>query len=90
MSNDNPSHEVSNTADNVALNAVSDIVAELQPGSMVQRFVVIVETICEHGKKNLSGYFAPDQTTWETMGLLDYAISFERAGFRFPPPEDEE
>ena len=64
------------TADDLALQRVADLIHELQPGSMVQRFVLMVETITEDDRY-ISGFTAPDQKAWDTLGLLHYGTTYE-------------
>ena len=63
-----------------ALTAVADFVQSLPDTKqdMVQRFVLIVETIDENDRW-LSAFTAPGQKAWDTMGLLQYAMTMERS-----------
>ena len=60
-----------------ALAAVADFIHEVQPEGMVQKFVLIVETIEADGKY-ISAFVAPGQKRWDSMGMLDYALNLER------------
>lgn len=66
-------------ANTAALDAISDFVRSLPEleGDMVQRFVLIVETI-DQDDRWLSTFTAPGQKAWDTMGLLDYGLTMER------------
>ena len=68
------------TADERALQRVAELVQEVQPGSMVQRFVLMVETI-DNEDRWISAFTAPDQKAWDTLGLLQYGLSYEQAAF---------
>ena len=63
-------------ANEVALQRVGELMQEIQPGSMVQKFVLMVETI-DGDDRWLSSFTAPSQKAWDTMGLLQYGITFE-------------
>lgn len=62
-----------------ALDAVSDFVHSLPTtqGDMVQRFVLLIETIDEDDRW-LSAFTAPGQKAWDTMGMLQYAMTMEQ------------
>lgn len=60
-----------------ALTAVADFIHSVSPGDMVQRFVLVVETI-DSDDRWLSAFTAPAQKRWDTMGLLEYAMTMER------------
>ena len=59
-----------------ALNAIADLVKDILPGSMTQKFVLIVETIDEEDRK-LYCYTAPGQKIWDTLGILAFANGVE-------------
>lgn len=69
--------DASGDANEIALGRVADLIAELQPGSMVQRFVLVVETI-DAEDRWFSAFTAPGQKRWDSLGLLDYALVCER------------
>lgn len=73
--------------DDAALTHVANLIAEVQPGSMVQRFVLLAEVIDEDGGRWFSSFTAPDQKRWDSMGLLDYGLTFER---NFTSSEDDD
>ena len=64
-----------------ALDAVSSFVHTLPEckGDMVQRFVLIIETI-DQDDRWLSAFTAPGQKAWDTLGLLEYGLTMERNG----------
>jgi hypothetical protein len=66
--------EVANAA---ALQAVASLINEIQAGGMVQKFVLLVETIDEEDRW-MSAFVAPGQKRWDTLGLLDYGLTLER------------
>ena len=43
---------------------------------MVQRFVLVVETLDDEGKW-FSAFTAPGQKRWDSLGLLAYATAIE-------------
>lgn len=59
-----------------ALVAVSDFIQSVQPGSMTQRFVLLVETIDEDDRW-VSAFTAPGQKRWDSMGLLQWGLTME-------------
>lgn len=65
-----------------ALQAVGDLVGQLYPGAMVQRFVVIAEIIDADAERAVWCTTAPDQRAWDTLGLLDFARLIEHAAYR--------
>ena len=71
----------SNVPNDAALTKVAELINELQPGSMVQRFVLMVETI-DADNRWISGFVAPDQKAWDTMGMLQYAMEIESAAVK--------
>lgn len=78
----------SGDADDRALDAVASLIQELQPGSMVQRFVLIVETIADDGRW-LSTFTAPDQKRWDSLGMLSYATAIESNVSLAPGRDDD-
>lgn len=68
--------ESSTPANEVALQRVGELMQEIQPGGMVQKFVLMVETI-DGEDRWLSSFTAPGQKAWDTMGMLQYGMSFE-------------
>lgn len=68
----------SNTdANEQALDAVARLINEVQPGAMVQKFVLLVETINDEDRW-LSAFTAPGQKRWDSMGMLEYGLTLER------------
>jgi len=59
-----------------ALDLVAQLIQELQPGSMVNKFVLVVETADEEDRW-YSAFVAPGQKRWDSMGLLSYAQAVE-------------
>lgn len=75
-----------------ALNKVAELIAELQPGSMVQSFCLVVEVIDEEDRW-ISMFSAPRQKAWQSIGLLEYARDMDRPqymGLVFPNTDDDE
>lgn len=75
-------------ANEAALHAVAELMTALHPGSMVQRFVLMVETI-DAENRWMSAFTAPDQRAWDSMGLLQYGLHVEAAAVRVEPPDDD-
>ena len=71
-----------------ALTAVADLIQQVQPGSMTQRFVLLVETIDDEDRW-LSAFTAPGQKAWDTMGMLQYGMTMEQ-NIELGPDEDED
>lgn len=57
--------------------AVSDLLQRLDPGSMVTRFVAVVEVVSGDGERSLWVFNAPDAKPWDTLGLLTYASGLD-------------
>lgn len=79
----------SGPADESAMTAISDFIQKVQPGSFVQKFVLIVETIDEDDRW-LSAFTAPDQRAWDSLGLLEYGITMERNALGYGPSKSED
>lgn len=56
----------------VALEHVTRLIVELQPGSIVESFVVVVAT-ADVDDRWMSVFVSPGQKRWETLGLLAHA-----------------
>lgn len=56
----------------VALEHVCRLIADLQPGSIVETFVLVTVT-GDADDRWLSAFVAPGQKRWETLGLLAHA-----------------
>lgn len=73
-----------------ALTAVADFLQSVQPGSMVQTFVLIVESIDDEDRW-MSAFTAPGQKRWDTLGLLAYATVLDsNVVMEVDPGEDDE
>lgn len=59
-----------------ALAAVAGFLQSVQPGGMVQKFVLVVETI-DGEDRWMSAFTAPGQKRWDSLGLLSYANVLE-------------
>lgn len=57
--------------------AVSAFVAQLGSHLLTGRWVVIAETINTDGKRDLLMATAPQQTSWDSLGLLNFAAGLE-------------
>ena len=71
-----------------ALDAISEFIRSIPNcnGDMVQRFVLVVETIDEDDRW-LSCFTAPGQKAWDTLGLVEFARDMERSYNQVAPPE---
>jgi hypothetical protein len=67
----------SGDANEAALTAIGDLIASVQPDSMVQKFVLLVETI-DGDDRWISAFTAPGQKRWDTMGMLQYGMTLEQ------------
>lgn len=76
-----------------AMAAIASLVAELQPGAMVTRFVLIFETIDDEDRW-ISSATDPGQKEWDTLGLLQWGLSTQQASMgpvqRWEPGEDDD
>jgi hypothetical protein len=71
------SHGGPTPANEAALQKVAELISEVQDGGgFVQKFVLMVETV-DGDDRWLSSFCAPGQKAWDTMGLLQYGLSFE-------------
>lgn len=70
-----------------ALTAVADFLQAAQPGCMVQKFVLIVETI-DGEDRWMSAFTAPGQKRWDSLGLLSYATVLESNVVLGPDTDD--
>ena len=71
-----------------ALNAVADFIQQVQPGGMVQKFVLLVETI-DNEDRWLSAFTAPGQKRWDSMGMLQYGMTLEQNTVLEAEPYDD-
>ena len=78
-------------ANEQALDAVAAFVRSLPntQGDMVQRFVLLVETIDEDDRW-LSAFTAPGQKAWDTLGLLEFARDIERSYNNVASPDSDD
>lgn len=63
-----------------AHDAVSGLIQQIDPGSMVTRFLVVAEIINADGDRAVWMAAAPGQNAWDSLGLIDYARAREYAG----------
>lgn len=59
----------------LALNAVADLIHEVEPGSMVTRFVLIAEVVDPANERACWLLVPPDSRPWDVAGLCHFAIS---------------
>lgn len=54
------------------------VVQQLDPDGLVTKFVVIAEVIKPDGERHFWRQVPEGQPTWDTIGLLQYALELER------------
>lgn len=60
------------------LDAIAEVIRKAQGDhAMVQSFALVVETI-DLDDRYISTFCAPGQKAWESMGLLQYALTAEQ------------
>lgn len=64
-------------ADDAATRLVGDLFAEVQPDSMVTKFVIVAETIDAEGERCVSSFTSIGLKRWDSMGLLQFALACE-------------
>lgn len=81
----------SNGFEEEALDAVSNFIRGRSASSsdMVQRFVLIVETI-DAEDRWISAFTAPGQKAWDTLGLLEFARNMEKDSHILVGPDEDE
>lgn len=62
-----------------ALSAVSEFIYKIDNGSMVQRFVLLVDVIDTEGERSMWSFAPPGSKPWDTLGLLAFAMQLEQA-----------
>lgn len=75
-----------------ATSLVGQLVQDLEPGSIVTRFVVVAEVIDADGIRGLWTDTHDGATRWDTLGLLTFALGQEKAAQvaeRFCEEDDE-
>jgi NADPH-dependent ferric siderophore reductase len=77
-------------ADEAAMHAIAALMEEIQPDSIVTKFVLLVETI-EEEDRYFSAMVSPQMKRWDTMGMLQYAQCIEDSLFEMtePPGDDD-
>lgn len=63
----------------VAQDAIADLVQKLDPGSMVTRYIVLIEVVDSDSDRGVWHFTAPGASAWDTLGLLEYGKSQEYA-----------
>ncbi len=58
--------------------AVSDAFAHV--GHMATRYVLVAEVLMEDGERAVWGVAPDGQQSWDTLGLLEWALQREQAG----------
>ncbi len=75
--------------DEAMLDAIAGVIRQAQgEHAMVQSFALVVETI-DIDDRYLSTFCAPGQKAWDSMGLLQYALTAEQ-NFRVIQEDDDE
>jgi hypothetical protein len=58
--------------------ALSQVIGQNE-GSIVSRWIVLAETVDQAGDRGVWQLSSARSTPWDTLGLLEYAVSEERA-----------
>jgi len=61
-----------------ALGAVADLIQQIDPGSMVTRFVLVVEVVDAENQRGCWLLTPPDSRPWDTLGLCSFAAAVEQ------------
>jgi hypothetical protein len=75
MADEPPREDVQAAADRAIGVFLSELGSDLATG----KFALLVEALDEDGKRGLWMVTHPDQTAWETLGLLQYGIQCEQS-----------
>lgn len=59
--------------------AISNAFASTGDGSMVTKWVALVEVLTPEGDRGVWTFTNPEAKNWDTMGLLMMAVDMERA-----------
>lgn len=65
--------------DKAMADAVQRVASEVYPGDLVTRWVVLVETINQDGRRGLIVSAQVGSKPWDTLGLLQHAVHLEQA-----------
>ena len=71
-------------------NHVADLIHQLDPGSMVTKFIVIAEVIDTDGDQAVWVDTSDGSSTWDILGLLAYAKALQTSRLDFDDLEDLE
>jgi hypothetical protein len=66
------------------------IKSTLDDGSMVLRWMAVIETIDAEGVRGVSFIGSPELMAWESLGLLEYALAKEKDAFRARQESEED
>lgn len=62
-----------------ALDAVASLIATVDPGAMVQRFLLLAEVVDADGERVMWAFEPPDAKPWDALGLIEWARQIEQA-----------
>lgn len=57
--------------------AIGELIQRIDPGVMMTRFVLVAEVIDNDGGRSVWSVEAPGSTSWDVLGLLEYAKAAE-------------
>ncbi len=64
-------------ANATAERAVADLVQQIDPGTMMTKFVLLVECVDTEGRGLWALSGPPDLKKWESLGMIEYARTLE-------------
>lgn len=59
------------------VDAVSEALTAIEPGTMVLKCIVLAEVIDSEGKRALWTIAGPDVKAWDTVGILQHALHLQ-------------
>ena len=62
--------------------AIGNLIQQIDPNAMVTKFVALVEIVDTEGERAVWSLASPDQKTWDSLGLIEYARALEYASER--------
>lgn len=74
-----PMGDLPDDSNEQALEAVASLIAQVDPGAMVQKFVLIAEVYDANGKRAVWNFTSPDAQAQDSLGLLLHGIHEEQA-----------
>lgn len=65
---------------------LSDLIQQIDPGSILTGFVCITEIVDAQGDHAVWSFVTPDAKAWQTIGLLHFGLMREQAGLTNEEP----